>query len=85
MNVPTIAHADVSINERGRVVIKMNEGYSFYDKAAYTQETQPEDITYSKYGVFSPDTDFDSRFVVAADEEISDTATAADVPANQIN
>lgn len=78
MTKPEIAHADVSINERNRVVIQMHEGYSFYDKAAYegltdedgnAREPMPDEITYSQYGVFAPDTDFDARFVIVKDGE----------------
>lgn len=78
MKKPEIAHADVDINERGRVVIQMYEGYSFYDRSAYegltdeegnAREPKPEEIAYSKFGVFAPDTDFDVRFVVVKDGE----------------
>ena len=82
MPKPEIAHADVDINERGRVVIQMHKGYSFYDKAAYNGLTDEEgnarapfsdEIAYSRYGVFSPDTDFNARFVVVKDSEINNT------------
>lgn len=89
MTKPEIAHADVSINERGRVVITMHKGFSFYDKAAYNgltdeegnaREPMPDEIAYSKYGVFAPDTDFDARFVIVKDGETptDNEATEAD-------
>ena len=89
MTIPKITHADVSINERNRVVIQMHEGYSFYDRSAYegltdeegnTREPKPDEIAYSKYGVFAPDTEFDAHFVIVKDGETSatDEATEAD-------
>ena len=89
MTKPEIAHADVDINERGRVIIQMHNGYSFYDKAAFNGLTDeegnargplPEEITYSKFGVFAPDTDFEARFVVVKDGETptDNTATEAE-------
>ena len=89
MTIPEIAHADVSINERNRVVIQMHEGYSFYDRSAYegltdeegnAREPKPDEIAYSKYGVFAPDTDFNARFVVVKDGETpaDNEATEAD-------
>lgn len=69
MKEPIILHADVLINERGRVVIRMREGYSFYDQQAYDNK-ESECITYSKYGVFAPDVDFNNRIIVVSDEDL---------------
>lgn len=72
--LPNIEHATVTLNERNRVVIQMDEGWLFYRLDMYPEDTPPEEICYSRYCVVSPATDF-SLFVVVAE---------ADVPANQI-
>lgn len=81
MTIPTILHADVSLNERNRAVIRMHEGYSFYDRQSY-DGIETDEITLSKYAVFAPDTDFDARIVVVSDsgEDVTDgdKATEAD-------
>lgn len=80
VTIPAIPHADVSLNERNRVVIKMHEGWVFYDKRDYRDsdgnyyDPKPEDYIYSRYGVFSSTKDF-SEIVVVAE---------SDVPAEQI-
>lgn len=82
--LPTIAHATVTLNPRNRVVIQMDEGYVFYDRNDYSElideegnprEPLPEEISYFRYAVYSPATDFDNRIVVVAESE---------VPADQI-
>jgi len=82
--LPTIAHATVTLNPRNRVVIQMDSGWVFYDRNDYVdlvdfegnpREPLPEEISYFRYGVFSPATDFDNRIVVVAE---------SDVPANRI-
>lgn len=82
--LPVIEHATVTLNPRNRVVIQMNDGYVFYDRDNYAdltdedgnpREPLPEEISYFRYGVFSPATDFDNRIVVVAE---------SDVPADQI-
>ena len=78
--LPTIEHADVSLNPRNRVVIQMHDGWVFYCRWDYIdddgnyREPELEEICYSRYGVFSPATDFDAIIVVAESE----------VPENQI-
>lgn len=84
MSLPYIANATVQYNKWGRVEIIMNDGYVFYDRDNYAdftddegnpREPYPEEISYFRYGVFSPATDFDNRIVVVAE---------SDVPADQI-
>ena len=84
MSLPYIPNATVQYNKWNRVEIIMNDGYVFYDKDNYAdltdeegnpREPYPEEISYFRYGVFSPATDFANRIVVVAE---------ADVPADQI-
>lgn len=84
MSLPTIAHADVQYNQWGRVEITMYEGWVFYDASDYEGwtdidgnpvEPMPEEISYYRYGVFSPNSDLVNRIVVVAESE---------VPADQI-
>lgn len=72
--LPVIEHATVTLNERNRVVVQMHEGWVFYRLDIFPEGTPPEDIAYSRYGVFSLEYDY-SNFVVVAE---------SDVPANQI-
>lgn len=74
--LPQIAHAKTEFNRWGRVVIAMEDGWRYWDRLDYGTdengeytEPLPEDISYSRYGVFSPDTDFAGRIVVAAQAE----------------
>jgi hypothetical protein len=59
----------------------MHDGWVFYDRRDYTDENgdfrEPEldEISYFRYGVFSPANDFDAIIVVVAE---------SDVPADQI-
>ena len=62
--LPTIAHAETSFNEWGRVVIQMNDGWVFYRLDSYPEETPSEDISYSRYGVFPANYDFTNIVVV---------------------
>lgn len=80
--LPVIAHADVSFNQWGRVVIQMHEGWVYWDREHYEIDDEgnyitPEadEIQYFRYGVYSATTDFDARIVVVAESE---------VPENQI-
>jgi hypothetical protein len=84
MSLPYIPNATVQYNKWNRVEIIMNDGYVFYDKDNYShltdeygnpREPLPEEISYFRYGVFSPATDFDNRIVVVPE---------TDVPENQI-
>jgi hypothetical protein len=72
--LPVIEHATVTLNERNRVVVQMHDGWVFYRLDTFPQGTPPEDIAYSRYGVFSLEYDY-SNFVVVAE---------SDVPADQI-
>lgn len=80
MNLPTIENAAVKLTNFNRIEIIMNGGYVFYDKENYadlkdeegnTREPLPEEISYFRYGVFSPDTDFENRIVVVDETTIS--------------
>ena len=62
--LPTIAHATVTLNQWGRVVIQMNSGWVFYDLGEYPEGTPAEDICYYGYAVYSPDYDFNNIIVV---------------------
>lgn len=62
--LPTIAHAETSFNEWGRVVIQMDDGWVFYRLDSYPEETPSEDISYSRYGVFPAGYDFTNIIVV---------------------
>lgn len=68
-NLPKIEHAFVELNERNRIVVKMDDGYVFWRKDMYVDENgnmyEPpiEKLSYSSYGVFSPETNF-NLFVV---------------------
>ena len=84
MSLPYIPNATVNLTAYGRVEIIMNDGYVFYDRDNYAdltdedgnpREPLPEEISYFRYGVFSPATDFANRIVVVAE---------SDVPADQI-
>ena len=74
MSLPNIPHATVSYNARGRVVIQMDEGWVYYNTESYAdltddegnpREPYPEEISYFRYGVYSPTTDFSVIVVVA--------------------
>lgn len=82
--LPTIEHATVTLNERGRVVVQMDDGWVFCDMRHYEdltddegnpREPLPEELSYFRYGVFSPATDIASCLLIVAE---------TDVPANQI-
>lgn len=62
--LPTIAHAETSFNEWGRVVVQMDNGWIFYRLDSYPEGTPAEDICYSRYGVFPADYDFTNIIVV---------------------
>lgn len=80
MSLPIIEHATVNSTDYGRVEIRMNDGYVFYDKDNYSQltdeegnprEPSPEEISYFRYGVFAPETDFAKRIVVVDETTIN--------------
>jgi hypothetical protein len=83
ITLPNIPHATVTLNVRNRVIIQMDDGYVFVNMANYDdltdddgnpREPLPEELSYFRWGSFSPATDF-TRFVVEAE---------TDVPADQI-
>lgn len=80
MGLPIIEHATVNFTDYGRVEITMNDGFVFYDKDNYSQLTDeegnpreplPEEISYFRYGVFAPDTDFENRIVTVAESKVN--------------
>lgn len=82
--LPTIEHATVTLNPRGRVVVQMDDGWVFCDMRDYEgltdeegnpREPLPEELSYYRYGVFSPATDIASCLLIKAESE---------VPADQI-
>lgn len=73
-------HINLTENNLGRIVITTDDGFVFYDKDNYAdltdengnpREVLPEEISYFRYGVYSPETDFENRIVVVAENEIS--------------
>ena len=74
-NLPKIEHAFVELNERNRVVVKMNDGYVFWRRDMYVDENgniyEPtkEKLLYSSYGVFAPETNFDLFVVIEKPKE----------------
>ena len=80
MSLPKIEHGTARYNQWGRVEIIMNDGFVFYDKDNYKdltdeegnpREVSPEEISYFRYGVFAPDTDFKNRIVTVAESEVN--------------
>ena len=75
MNLPKIEHAEVTLTEKNCIVIKMEEGWRFWNKADYRDENgeirepEPKEIVYGRLGIYSPSTDF-SLFVVIAESDI---------------
>ena len=71
--LPVIEHATVNELD-GRVEIRMDSGWVFYRTDLYPEGFPEEDISYFRYGVFSPQTDF-TVFVIVDETTI---------PSNQI-
>lgn len=69
IELPKIPHADVRLNEQGRVEIKMEDGWCFYMGDVFPEDTPLSEIPKGIGGAFSPDTDF-STFVVIHESEI---------------
>lgn len=63
-DLPKIEHAEVNLNERNRVEVKMHDGYVFYRLDSYPEGTPQEDICYSTWGSFSPTTDIKNILIV---------------------
>ena len=69
ITLPNIPHATVTLNERNRVIIRMDDGWVFWDTRDFGVgedfvEPFPQDICYYRYGSFSPQTDFSTIIVV---------------------
>lgn len=83
--LPKIEHADVTLNPRDRVIVKMEKGFVFWDRNDYRDENDelyeptPRELVCSRYGVFSPLTDF-SLFVVIAESEIPEIPEEPEIP-----
>ena len=71
----------INLNENnlGRIVVTPADGFVFYDKDNYKdltdengnpREPSPEEISYFRYGVYAPDTDFENRIVAVAENEV---------------
>lgn len=87
--LPTIPHADVTLNARNRVIISMDEGWVFWDRNHYSDYTDdegnprdpfPEEISYYRWGSYSPATDF-SCIIVVAEEDVPPYQIYSDEPA----
>lgn len=72
-------HINLKENALGRIEVTPEKGFVFYDKDNYKdltdedgkpREVTPAEISYFKYGVYAPDTDFESRIVAAAESEV---------------
>lgn len=72
-------HIKLTQNALGRIEVTAEEGFVFYDKDNYkdltdeegnNREPLPEEISYFRYGVYSPETDFENRIVTAAESEV---------------
>lgn len=66
-------------NKLGRIVVTPVDGFVFFDKDNYKdltdengnpREPLPDEISYFRYGVYAPDTDFENRIVAVAENEI---------------
>lgn len=79
ITIPNITHADAYLDEYNYVMLTMNSGYVFWDKRDYTyngvyEEPAPEDICYSRSGMFPQNWDFAGVM----------EAVESEVPSNQI-
>jgi hypothetical protein len=90
--LPTIAHADVSFNQWNRVVIQMHDGWVYWDRDVFGRDEngnfiepeKPEDISYFRYGVYSPTYDFDNCSVVVAESEVPENQIFGDEPETEV-
>lgn len=78
--LPVIEHATVTLNEWGRVVAQMDDSWLFYRLDIFPEKTPPEEIAYSRYGVFPLNYDF-SNFVVLAESDIPEKPEEPTIPA----
>lgn len=69
--LPTIEHATVNWIYGTRVEVRMDDGWVFYLLDSYPEGTLVEDICYYRYGVFSPQRDFDNTFVVVDETTVN--------------
>lgn len=72
-------HITLKENALGRIEITADSGFVFYDNNDYLnltdeegkpREATPEEISYFRYGVYAPDTDFENRIVAVAENDI---------------
>ena len=77
--LPEIEHANVTLNERNRVIIQMHEGWVFYRLDVFPDGAPTEKKAYSNYGVLSLDYDY-SNLVVIAESEIPEEPETPEVP-----
>jgi hypothetical protein len=77
--LPKIEHADVTLNERNRVVIQMDEGWVFYRLDVFPDGAPTDKKAYSSYGVLSLDYDY-SNFIVIAESEIPEEPEIPETP-----
>lgn len=84
IELPKIPHADVKLNEQGRVEIKMEDGWCFYMGDVFPEDTPLSEIPKGIGGAFSPDTDF-STFVVIRESEIPEPAPEEATPETPID
>jgi hypothetical protein len=81
ITLPNIPHATVTLNERNRIIVTMDNGWVFWDRNDYFDENgniiepTPDIMFYKRWGSFSPNSDLEYRLVVVAE---------SDVPADQI-
>ena len=77
--LPKIDHANVTLNERNRVVIQMDEGWAFYRLDIFPEGAPTDKKAYSRYGVLSLDYDY-SNFVVLAESDIPEKPEEPTIP-----
>ena len=65
-NTLSIPHIHLELNERNRVVMRLESGWVFYDSDSYPVGTPEEGICYYRHGVYSPDYDF--TLIIVVDE-----------------
>lgn len=70
--LPEIPHADVKLNEKNMIEIKMEKGWYFYIGDIFPEDTPIEEIPKGIGGTFSIDTDF-SVFVVKPLTDVTDS------------
>jgi hypothetical protein len=67
--LPKIPHANVKLNEQGRIEIEMADGWYFYMSNIFGNDISLAEVPKCSKGTFSPNTDF-STLVVFCESEI---------------